>query len=142
LSHNGFFLAAAKVRKWSIQVVQVLHFMPYAVSTPNVSADPGSASALATTPDLPAVRAARGPLSLDQRMGIRMAGTFAIHQAREVADFCWREAGATAIFPANGFERRWRDMVTVTQQVQGRMIHFETVGQHLLGLSDASTRFA
>jgi indole-3-acetate monooxygenase len=83
-----------------------------------------------------------GPLDLDHRMAIRMAGTFAIHQAREVADFCWREAGATAIFPANGFERRYRDMLAVTQQVQGRMIHFETAGQHLLGLSDASTRFA
>jgi indole-3-acetate monooxygenase len=85
---------------------------------------------------------ATGPMPLDQRMAIRMAGTFAIRQAREVADFCWREAGATAIFTANGFERRYRDMITVTQQVQGRMIHFETVGQHLLGLSDASTRFA
>jgi alkylation response protein AidB-like acyl-CoA dehydrogenase len=83
-----------------------------------------------------------GPMPLDQRMGIRMASTFAIHQAREVADFCWREAGATAIFEANGFARRYRDMLSVTQQVQGRMIHFETVGQHLLGLSDASTRFA
>jgi alkylation response protein AidB-like acyl-CoA dehydrogenase len=83
-----------------------------------------------------------GAMPLDQRMGIRMASTFAIHQAREVADFCWREAGATAIFEANGFARRYRDMISVTQQVQGRMIHFETVGQHLLGMSDASTRFA
>ncbi len=82
------------------------------------------------------------PLSLDHRMAIRMASTFAIHQAREVADFCWREAGATAIFAAQGFERRYRDMITITQQVQGRMIHFETAGQHLLGLSNASTRFA
>lgn len=85
---------------------------------------------------------ATGPMPLDQRMGIRMSATYAIRQAREVADFCWREAGATAIFAANGFERRYRDMITVTQQVQGRMIHFETAGQHLLGLSNASTRFA
>ncbi len=84
----------------------------------------------------------RGDLTLDERMGIRMAATFAIHQAREVADWCWREAGATAIFAANGFERRYRDMVTVTQQVQGRMIHFEAVGQHLLGLDSPSFRFA
>lgn len=83
-----------------------------------------------------------GPIPPDQRMGIRMASTFAIHQAREVADFCWREAGATAVFEANGFARRYRDMISVTQQVQGRMIHFETVGQHLLGMADASTRFA
>ena len=85
---------------------------------------------------------ARGDLTLDERMGIRMAATFAIHQAREVADWCWREAGATAIFAGNGFERRYRDMVTVTQQVQGRMIHFEAVGQHMLGLDSPSFRFA
>ena len=40
---------------------------------------------------------------------------------------------ATAIFDANPFERRFRDVNTVTQQVQGRRSHFETVGQHLLG---------
>ncbi|MCC6717446.1 MAG: acyl-CoA dehydrogenase [Acetobacteraceae bacterium] len=85
---------------------------------------------------------AAGPMPLDQRMGIRMSAAYAIREAREVADFCWREAGSTAIFAANGFERRYRDMISVTQQVQGRMIHFETAGQHLLGLSNPSTRFA
>jgi len=45
------------------------------------------------------------------------------------------QAGATAIFAANPFERRFRDINTVTQQVQARTTHFETVGAHLLGLS-------
>jgi alkylation response protein AidB-like acyl-CoA dehydrogenase len=85
---------------------------------------------------------ATGAMPLDQRMGIRMSATYAIREAREVADFCWREAGATAIFAAHGFERRYRDIISVTQQVQGRMIHFETAGQHLLGLSTPSPRFA
>jgi alkylation response protein AidB-like acyl-CoA dehydrogenase len=92
--------------------------------------------------DLAWTEAAAGPLSQDRRMAIRMQSTFAIHQAREVADFCWREAGATAIFPAQDFERRYRDMLSITQQVQGRMIHFETAGQHLLGLDTPSLRFA
>ena len=84
--------------------------------------------------------AQHGPLSLDHRMAIRMAATFAIRQAREAADFCWREAGATAIFAANGFERRYRDMITVTQQVQGRTGHIEVCGQHFLG-RPATARF-
>ena len=74
-----------------------------------------------------------GELTVEQRMTIRQASTYAIHQAKEVVDVAYHEAGATAIFDANPFERRFRDINTVTQQVQGRRSHFETVGQHLLG---------
>jgi len=74
-----------------------------------------------------------GELTTDQRMAIRQASTYAIHQAKEVVDVAYHEAGATAIFDANPFERRFRDVNTVTQQVQGRRSHFETIGQHLLG---------
>jgi len=79
--------------------------------------------------------AARGRMTLDERMSIRLATTYAIHQAKEVVQITWQEAGATAIFDGNPFERRFRDMNTVTQQVQGRSTHFEAVGQHLLGLT-------
>ncbi len=74
-----------------------------------------------------------GELTTDQRIAIRQASTYAIHQAKEVVDVAYHEAGATAIFDINPFERRFRDVNTVTQQVQGRRSHFETVGQHLLG---------
>jgi alkylation response protein AidB-like acyl-CoA dehydrogenase len=74
-----------------------------------------------------------GELNTEQRILIRQASTYAIHQAREVVDVAYHEAGATAIFDANPFERRFRDINTVTQQVQGRRSHFETVGQYLLG---------
>jgi alkylation response protein AidB-like acyl-CoA dehydrogenase len=84
--------------------------------------------------------AVAGGLTLDQRMSIRLAATHATHQAREVVELCWQEAGATAIFDANPFERRLRDMHSITQQVQARGSHYETVGQHLLGMP-ASLRF-
>ncbi len=74
-----------------------------------------------------------GELTIDQRMTIRQAATFAIHQAKEVVDIVYHEAGATAIFDANPFERRFRDVNTVTQQLQGRRSHFETIGQYILG---------
>ena len=42
-------------------------------------------------------------------------------------------------FTSRAFERRFRDLRAVTQQLQGRQAHFETVGQFLLGLEpDAS----
>lgn len=78
--------------------------------------------------------AAGHAMTIDQKVSIRLAATFAIDQAKEVADFAYTEAGATAIFESRPFERRFRDIHAVTQQVQARMTHFETIGQHLLGL--------
>jgi len=78
--------------------------------------------------------AQRGQITLDDRMVIRLASTFAIHTAVEVVDTLYQAAGATAIFNENPFERRFRDIHSVAQQLQGRQQHFETVGQHLMGL--------
>jgi hypothetical protein len=43
-------------------------------------------------------------------------------------------AGIDAIFPGSPFERRFRDMHTLSQQIQARGAHFESVGQILLGV--------
>ncbi len=75
-----------------------------------------------------------GRITLEQRMVIRLASTFAIHQSLSVVDTAYHAAGSTAIFEENPFERRFRDIHTVSQQLQGRQEHFETVGRHLLGL--------
>jgi alkylation response protein AidB-like acyl-CoA dehydrogenase len=74
-----------------------------------------------------------GILTLDHRMTLRMASTHAIHAARDAVDFAYNAAGTTAIFESHPLERRFRDMHTVTQQLQGRLSHFETVGAYLLG---------
>jgi alkylation response protein AidB-like acyl-CoA dehydrogenase len=79
-----------------------------------------------------------GHITLDQRMVIRLASTFAIHQSLQVVDTAYHAAGSTAIFEQNPFERRFRDIHTVSQQLQGRQEHFETVGQYLLGLKPDS----
>jgi alkylation response protein AidB-like acyl-CoA dehydrogenase len=75
-----------------------------------------------------------GSLALDQRVAIRLAATTAIHQAQEAVDAIYHAAGSTAVFATSAFERRFRDMHAVTQQMQGRDSHFETVGKFLLGL--------
>jgi alkylation response protein AidB-like acyl-CoA dehydrogenase len=80
-------------------------------------------------------------LTLDHNTMIRLASTWAIHQACEVVDTVYHAAGATAIFESNSFERRFRDIHTVIQQYQGRRAHFETVGQVLLGLPLEGTMF-
>ena len=73
-------------------------------------------------------------ITVEQRMTIRMASTHAIHRGREAVDFAYNAAGATAIFDTHPLERRFRDIHTVTQQLQGRASHFETVGAWMLGV--------
>jgi alkylation response protein AidB-like acyl-CoA dehydrogenase len=83
--------------------------------------------------------AARGdPLALAQRAALKLAGTYSVHQAKDVVDTAYHAAGATAIFEDNPFERRFRDMHTVIQQVQAQFANFEMVGQVLLGLPSPS----
>jgi alkylation response protein AidB-like acyl-CoA dehydrogenase len=77
---------------------------------------------------------ATGGITLAQRVRIRLAATHAIQLAAQALDVAYHHAGATAIFERHPFERRFRDIHAVTQQVQGRYAHYENVGRHLLGL--------
>ena len=79
-------------------------------------------------------------LEMADRARLRLATTYAINQATDVAGQVFRLAGATAIFDSHAFERRFRDANTVSQQVQGRHTNFETVGRFMLGL-DVDTLF-
>jgi len=72
-------------------------------------------------------------ITVEQRITIRMAATNAIHKAKDAVDFAYNAAGATAIFENHPLERRFRDIHTVTQQLQGRLSHFETVGAWMMG---------
>ena len=73
------------------------------------------------------------PIDVPDRSRVRLACTNAIHGAVEVADFCYRAAGVDAIFVGSPFERRFRDIHTLSQQIQSRSSHFEAIGKVLLG---------
>jgi alkylation response protein AidB-like acyl-CoA dehydrogenase len=73
------------------------------------------------------------PIDIPARGRVRLAGTHAISTAVSVADYTYKAAGVDAIFPGSPFERRFRDIHTVSQQIQSRDVHFETCGQILLG---------
>ncbi|MEA2739559.1 MAG: hypothetical protein QOH05_2866 [Acetobacteraceae bacterium] len=76
-----------------------------------------------------------GALDTENRVLMRLATTTAIRRAKEVAEFAYQEAGATAIFTSNPFERKMRDIHASAQQVQGRTGHIETCGQYFLGFN-------
>ena len=75
-----------------------------------------------------------GEISFPLRVKIRAACTHQINEARDAVDMIYLEAGATAIFRNNPFERRFRDMHTVSQQVQGSVARMQSVGQYYLGM--------
>ena len=67
---------------------------------------------------------------------VRLGCVNAIQAGVEVADWAYRAAGTDAIFPGRGpFERRFRDIHTVSQQIQSRASHFAASGAVLLGLA-------
>jgi indole-3-acetate monooxygenase len=73
-----------------------------------------------------------GKLSEQGRAAIRLSATYTIHQAAEVVDTAYHMAGATAVFKSNPFERRFRDMHAIAQQIQARDTHYEDVGKMIL----------
>jgi alkylation response protein AidB-like acyl-CoA dehydrogenase len=82
---------------------------------------------------------ARGDAITEQhRIALRIAATWTIHQSAAVVDTAYHMAGATAVFNANKLERRFRDMHTIAQQIQGRNSHYEDVGKAILSANLAT----
>ena len=72
------------------------------------------------------------PITEAHRIALRIAATWTIHQSASVVDTAYRMAGATAVFAANKFERRFRDMHAIAQQIQARDTHYEDAGKAIL----------
>lgn len=86
--------------------------------------------------DIHARAGSEEPISVLDRGRVRLGCAHAIQSAVEVAEWAYRAAGTDAIFPGRGpFERRFRDIHTVSQQIQSRSSHFAASGAVLLGLA-------
>jgi indole-3-acetate monooxygenase len=80
-----------------------------------------------------------GSITEQHRIAMRLASTWTIQQSASVVDAAYHMAGATAVFRANNFERRFRDMHAIMQQVQARNAHFEDAGRSILDGEGAAT---
>ena len=80
-----------------------------------------------------------GEFTDEHRAAVRLASTWTIHRAASVVDAAYHMAGATAVFSANKFERRFRDMHAIAQQIQARDTHYEDVGKMILASDAGST---
>ena len=75
-----------------------------------------------------------GPVSLDRRLSLRLAGTHAIRVAAQIIESIYTACGATAAFEGNLIQRHFQDIHVITQHVQGRLVYYEMAGKHQLGL--------
>jgi alkylation response protein AidB-like acyl-CoA dehydrogenase len=73
-------------------------------------------------------------LSMASRTTLRLASTHAIRLAAQIVESLYTACGATAVFDGHLIQRLFQDMHVITQHGQGRLQHYEVVGQHRLGL--------
>lgn len=77
--------------------------------------------------------AAAGTLDVDLRLRLRLATTYGMNEATDVAIAAYRAAGTTAILNSAPFERRFRDAMSASQHLQAMLPHIEMVGRHIIG---------
>lgn len=73
-------------------------------------------------------------VSVEDRIQLRLACTYAIRKAAEVVDIAYNLLGSSAIFASNPIQRQFQDIRVITQHLQGRLTNYETAGQFYLGL--------
>ena len=79
-------------------------------------------------------------MALEERVGLRLATTHGIRLAVQVVDAVYNAAGATAIYESHLLQRHFQDIHVISQHLQGRLAHYELVGQHTLGLKVDDSR--
>ena len=65
---------------------------------------------------------------------LRLASTDAIRQSISIVDGSYSLVGSNAIFNFNPIQRKFEDIHAISQQVQGRMEHYDSVGRFFLGM--------
>ncbi len=75
-----------------------------------------------------------GSVSLEKRVAVRLAGTHAIRVGAQVVEGIYAQCGGSAIFEGDVIQRHFQDIHVITQHLQGRLSHYELVGNYLLGL--------
>jgi alkylation response protein AidB-like acyl-CoA dehydrogenase len=75
-----------------------------------------------------------GAITLDHRANLRLATTHGIRLAAQAIDAVYGAAGATAAYEDQLIQRHFQDIHVITQHLQGRLAHYELVGQYSLGL--------
>lgn len=139
---DGFLaLAQRKTPLWQRNPLSQNPLIQVAVAEADARLDAAWALIRQSLGDAEAMAMRDGAPDAERRLKIRAATTYAIKVATSVAQSVFEMAGTTAIFDGELLERRFRDAHTISQHLQGRTMHLEAVGKHLMG-AGADLRFA
>ncbi|MDO9709775.1 acyl-CoA dehydrogenase family protein [Paracraurococcus lichenis] len=133
-------LARGKTARAGAQPMAENHGVQSEIAQLEASLRGGRMYLLGTAREVWAEAAAKGTLSMDSRIALRLATTTVMRSATDVSIACYRAGGTTAVLESNEFERRFRDAMSVSQHLQATPWHLETVGRWLLG-SDQKPAF-
>jgi len=138
---NAFFeLAGSKTPRYVTGLLREQPVVQFAIGKAEAALRSGRAFLMEAVEQLWNEVSATGALTLDQRANLRIASTHAIRLAEEIVDSVYRACGATAVFESHPIQRYFQDIHVITQHVQGRLSHYELVGQHWLGMQIDETR--
>ncbi len=127
-------LAGAKTPRYVQGLLRGLPLVQFTVGQAEAALRSGRAFLMEAVGDLWNELTSTGVLSLERRVNLRLAATHAIRLAAQIVESIYSASGATAAFEGNLIQRHFQDIHVITQHLQGRLAHYETVGQHWLGL--------
>ncbi|HKA41903.1 MAG TPA: acyl-CoA dehydrogenase family protein [Burkholderiales bacterium] len=137
LSHsclNAFYeLAGSKTPRYVQGLLREQPLTQFAVGQAEAALRSGRAFLLDAVGEI-WKEATTGAVSLEGRVNLRLAATHAIRLAAQLVENIYSACGATAAFDGNLIQRHFQDIHVITQHVQGRLAHYEVVGQYWLGL--------
>lgn len=127
-------LAGAKTPRYVQGLLRDQALVQFTVGQAEAAVRSGRAFLMEAVDDLWNELTSTGTVSLERRAALRLATTHAIRLAAQVVESIYSASGATAAFEGNLIQRHFQDIHVITQHLQGRLSHYETVGQHWLGL--------
>ena len=75
----------------------------------------------------------KGNVLMDDELAeLRLASTHAIRTSEEIIKKLYSLLGSSSIFKFNDIQRHFQDIMAISQQIQGRMSHYETVGDYYI----------
>jgi len=138
---DAFFeLAGAKSPRYMKGMLREQPITQFTVGQAEAALRSGRAFLMEAVGELWDEAVATGAVSMERRVAMRLAGTHAIRLAAQIVENIYTACGATAAFDGNLIQRHFQDIHVITQHVQGRLAHYELVGQYHLGLPIDDTR--
>ena len=132
---NAFFeLAGAKTPRYTANPLREQPMTHLTVGQAEAALRSGRAFLMEAVGDMWDEATSTGAVTLERRVALRLASTHAIRLAAQVVDSIYGASGATAAFEGNLIQRHFQDIHVITQHLQGRLAHYELVGQYWLGL--------